>query len=190
MASQSAYLKMTVLALSVVAASIASAQYNTPANYGLKFSLFYPTDSSIRDSVGKTGFNIGFAYFLKYQADQQSSIDLDYFRLGGSDYYQAISLGYTARYFQTKNMMEAAPYFGFSVGITFSRLSATTSMSGSGGGSGGSSSITESKTQPYAELIGGYRMDKQTSLELYYRIAADIGGFHTNALGLRLNYKF
>lgn len=179
-------LKVAALAIVVVSASVASAQSNLPNSFGLKLGAFFPSDGTVRDAVGKTGFDIGVSYYLTDQPASQGSIDLDLFRVGGSNYFQAISLGYTGRYYANKPGTDNAPYIGFSAGISFNRVSASTSGSGGSGGS----SVSENKTQPYGEILAGYRFAKGTGVEAFYRITSDIGGFHSNAIGVRLTYKF
>ncbi len=178
-------IKVTALALVVVLSSFASADTGGANSFGLKLGAFYPTSKAARDSLSKTGYDIGVSYFLPDQGSTQSSIDADYFRVGGSNYFQGLSVGYTARFFGS-NAAPTAPFFGVSGGVSFNKLRTTTL--GSGGSGGGSAS--QNKTQVYGEAIAGYRFNKQSSVELFYRFTGKMAGIDATAAGVRATFRF
>ena len=177
--------RLSALVIVVASAAMATAQTPSANAFGLKLGVFFPTDSGVRNNIGKTGFTVGVGYYLKDTATEQGSIDLDYSRVGGTDYFQSISLGYTGRFYQGSNSEGNAPYLGFSAGISFNRVSA--SSTGSGGSGGG---VSDNKTSPYGEAIVGYRFTKGAAVEAFYRLTSDLDGFHSNSFGVRVNYKF
>jgi hypothetical protein len=181
-------MRIGALAIVVASASIASAQSVLSDPFGLKVGILLPTDSNIRGSFGDAGYDLGVSYIFRDDASQEDSIDGDYFRIGGSNYFQSISFGYTGRFFVSPVATTVDPYLGFSAGISFNRVSAASNGNAASGG--GSSRTTGNQTQPYGELIAGVRFTKAASVEAFYRLTADLDGFHDNVFGLRLNYKF
>ena len=167
----------------------------------MKLGLTFPTSGAVKDSISKTGFNIGASYRLAstplIKGRSTASVDLDYFRIGGGDHLEGIHLGYSERVFLGAQEAEVGPYAGFTLGVGFNRVKASADNNG-GGGSGGqnakaagfSTSKDEKKFQVIGEILVGYKFTSQLGLEGFYRTSPKLDGVDTSVFGVRVGYKF
>ncbi len=143
-------------------AAVADASAQTTSSFGFQLDLITPTDSTLRDNAGKTGLDIGIAYFLKskplLKGQTLPPVELDYLRIGGNDdNFEGFHLGYAERTFLGKEGELMGPFAGYAAGIGFNRYTGTTTVSSGQGGSLTTRS-TDDKTQVFGELLVGYRL--------------------------------
>ena len=194
-------LRIVALATVITAAAVSPAESTNP--WGLKLGLTFPTSGAVKDSISKTGFNIGASHRLTttplIKGRSTASVDLDYFRIGGGDHLEGIHLGYSERVFLGSQEAEVGPYAGFTLGVGFNRVKASADNNGGGGSGGGqnlktaagfSSSKDEKKFQVIGEILVGYKFTSQLGLEGFYRTSPKLDGVDTSVFGVRVGYKF
>jgi hypothetical protein len=187
--------KIRIAAIAAVLAAAAVSSAESTSNFGFKLGLIFPADSAVKDNAGKTGLDIGVAYFLKskplIKGQTLPSVELDYLRIGGNDNkFEGIHLGYAERVFLGKEDEKSGPYAGFAAGVAFNKVSGTTTTGGGQSGGSVTTKSSEDKTQFFGELLAGYRIEQNFGVEAFVRFSPKFNDINPTVYGVRATYRF
>jgi|GEM_PF-4747831 len=186
--------KIRLVTIAAMTATVAISSAETPSRFGFKLGLIAPTDSTLRDNAGKTGLDIGIAYFLQskplLKGQTLASVELDYLRVGGNDdNFEGFHLGYAERTFLGKEDDLNGLYAGFAAGLALNRFTGTTTVSSGQGGSVTTRS-TDDRTQVFGELLLGYRLQMNYGVEAFVRMSPKFNDVTPSVYGIRASYRF
>ncbi len=153
--------------------------------FTVRAGVVWPTNSTIKDAVSKTGLMINASYDLPRFGGMTTgtpSVDVDYTTVTGNGFHFTswgvlLAARFSMMKSETMGTTSFAPYIGFGVGYYHHDI----------GGGGGT---TTKKDLVGGKIMLGANFSQRFSLEAFYRISGSVQGLSTDVFGILAGVRF